>query len=85
MTQALDVFDGVRYVEFSTDGGIVAVWHGGHTINVYGTPTTLAEYAPIDALTVGDVSTGETTLADAKEGIQILMDMRGDSSDTSES
>jgi hypothetical protein len=74
---ARDVFDGARYVAFSGDGEIVCVWHGSHTVNVYGVHTApvaapASSFGVIDAITVGDFETGEITLPDAREGIEIL-------------
>lgn len=74
MSHPQDVFDEARYVEFSEDGLIVAVWHGSHTINVYEVHSGV--YEPVDAIGVGDFVTGETTLQDVKDGIQILFDVR---------
>lgn len=69
-----DVLDEARYVSFSDDGLVMAVWHGGHTINVYGVPEH--QYESVDAITVGDFETGQTTLIDAMDGIEILFEER---------
>jgi hypothetical protein len=53
MSSAKDVFDEARYVAFSDDEQIVAVWHGGHTINVYQV-NHLADggYEAVDAISI---------------------------------
>lgn len=77
MTQAPDVFDEAHYVAFSEDNELIAVWHGGHTINLYAPSRRYNdEFNPVDAISVGGFEAGETTLSDVKEGIEILWDTR---------
>ena len=73
-----EVFDNARYVEFSNDGLVVCVWSGGHAVNVYSVVQMKygVVFMEMSVFHVGDISTGETSVQDAQEGIEILFETR---------
>ena len=65
--RAVNATDEARYVKWDATGDIVAVWHGGPTVNVYWIYDSDAK--PIDTFTIGDESTTDIPLEEAKESM----------------
>jgi len=75
-----DVLDEVSYLKtrrLGDSGVILAVWHGGHTVNAYTyDPADPDEtIRPADTRSVGDYETGETTRDDAREAMLDMLTM----------
>jgi len=69
-----ETIDQAQYVEvLDPDNELTryAVWHGGHTVNVYETLPACKgnNVVPARTFNVGDFETGEVTIEDVKEGI----------------
>lgn len=75
-----DVIDECQLVKtrrVGHSGVILAVWHGGHTVNAYTyDPADPDEtIRPADARSVGDYETGETTRDDARDAMIDMLTM----------
>lgn len=68
LKQAIDEAQYVR-VFGPESAPLVAVWHGGHTINYYAVSPD-GGFEATTAQSVGDYETGETTLEEVKEAIE---------------
>lgn len=81
MTQTLDgAIDGARLVRsrpIERWTVILAVWHGGHTVNSYTyNPADVAgTFESLSVRSVGDFETGETTREDAEDAMTDLLTM----------
>lgn len=70
-----DVLDGALYTETirqSDTVATIAVWHGGHTVNVYhiaqGGAASFCD--PVTAISVGDFADDDVSLTEAQAGIE---------------
>jgi hypothetical protein len=68
----MEWLDGARAVRYDPHKGVVLVWRGGHTVNVYSESGT-----PLDALSVGDFRVNDADESEVWEAMDDYITGRG--------